>query len=113
MRMVAMINAARISIIVAVASAAAGALIALNQVDSPVARIETAVRDAGAMAPVVYVALYAIATTLMVPGTLFALLGGLLFGPLWGVLWNLLAATIGATVSFLIACYAVADWVVI
>ncbi len=67
--------------------------------------------SAGALGPLLYIAIYAAATTLFVPGALFGLAGGVLFGPVWGTVWNLAGATIGAALSFLIARYLAADWV--
>lgn len=55
------------------------------------------------LAPVIFVALYAGATALAVPGTILTLAGGALFGFYWGTLFNLLAANIGANAAFLVA----------
>jgi len=74
-------------------------------------RLETVVVSAGALGPLLYIAIYAAATTLFVPGALFGLAGGVLFGPVWGTVSNLAGATIGAALSFLIARYLAADWV--
>ncbi len=54
-------------------------------------------------APVVFVALYAGATALAVPGTILTFAGGAVFGFWWGTLLNLLAANIGANAAFLLA----------
>ena len=54
-------------------------------------------------APVIFIALYAIATSLAIPGTLLSLAGGALFGFYWGTLFNLVAANIGANAAFLLA----------
>ena len=75
------------------------------------ARLEAMVASAGALGPLLYIALYALATPLFVPGTLFGLAGGALFGPVWGTVWNLIGATLGAALSFLVARYLAADWV--
>jgi uncharacterized membrane protein YdjX (TVP38/TMEM64 family) len=63
------------------------------------------------LAGMMFVAAYALATLLFVPGSLMTLLGGLLFGPVWGSLLNLTGATIGATLAFLAARYLAAGWV--
>ncbi len=65
----------------------------------------------GLWAPVIYVALYALATVVFAPGSLFALAGGAMFGPVLGTFLNLLGATIGASTAFLIARYLAGDWV--
>lgn len=54
-------------------------------------------------APVIFVAIYATATALAVPGTILTLGGGAVFGFFWGTLLNLAAANIGANAAFAIA----------
>src|SRR5262249_11771992 len=75
------------------------------------ADIEHAIRTLGPWGPVAYVALFALATVLFLPGALFAVAGGALFGPAWGTIVNLTGASLGATLAFLIARYVAADWV--
>jgi len=76
-----------------------------------VAALESWVKSAGALGPVLYMAVYAIATVLFLPGSVLTLAGGALFGPVWGTLYNLTGATLGATAAFLIARYLASDWV--
>ncbi len=66
---------------------------------------------AGALGPAVYMAVYAVATVLFLPGSVITLAGGALFGPVWGTLYSLTGATIGATAAFFSARYLAADWV--
>ena len=54
-------------------------------------------------APVIFVAIYATATALAVPGTILTLGGGAIFGFWWGTLLNFTAANIGANAAFAIA----------
>ncbi len=76
-----------------------------------VAALQVWVEGAGAAAPLVFVAVYASATVLFLPGAVITMAGGALFGPVWGTLWNLTGATLGASLAFLIARYFGADWV--
>jgi uncharacterized membrane protein YdjX (TVP38/TMEM64 family)/rhodanese-related sulfurtransferase len=69
------------------------------------------VEGAGAAGPLVFIAIYAAATVLFLPGAIITLAGGALFGPVWGTLWNLCGATLGATLAFLIARHLGAGWV--
>ena len=69
------------------------------------------VAAAGAAGPLVFMAVYAAATVLFLPGSLLTLAGGALFGPVWGTLYNLTGAALGAALAFLIARYLAADWV--
>ena len=54
-------------------------------------------------APAIFVAIYASATALAVPGTILTLGGGAIFGFWWGTLLNMIAANIGANAAFAIA----------
>ena len=65
----------------------------------------------GALGPLVFMLVYAVATVLFLPGAVITLAGGALFGPVWGTFYNLTGATIGATLAFVIARYLAADWV--
>jgi uncharacterized membrane protein YdjX (TVP38/TMEM64 family)/sulfur relay (sulfurtransferase) complex TusBCD TusD component (DsrE family)/rhodanese-related sulfurtransferase len=76
-----------------------------------VAALESWIKAAGALGPVLYMAVYAIATVLFLPGSVLTLAGGALFGPVWGTLYSLTGATLGATVAFLAARYFASDWV--
>jgi uncharacterized membrane protein YdjX (TVP38/TMEM64 family) len=60
----------------------------------------------GVVAPLVFIAIYAVATVAFLPGTPLSLLAGLIFGPVFGTLWAVIGATIGATLAFLIGRYA-------
>lgn len=60
----------------------------------------------GAIAPIVFIVIYVVATVAFLPGAPLSLLAGLVFGPVWGTLWTLLGATVGATLAFLLGRYA-------
>jgi len=65
---------------------------------------------AGAAGPLMFIAAYAVATVLFVPGSILTLAGGALFGPVAGTLYSLTGATIGATAAFVLARYLAAGW---
>lgn len=65
----------------------------------------------GIWAPVAFIVLFALATVAFLPGTVFALAGGVMFGPLLGTLFNLTGATIGAVLAFLAARHMAYGWV--
>jgi uncharacterized membrane protein YdjX (TVP38/TMEM64 family)/rhodanese-related sulfurtransferase len=75
------------------------------------AALQAWVESAGTAGPVIFIAIYAVATVLFLPGAVITLAGGALFGPVWGTLWNLSGATLGALLAFLIARHLGADWV--
>src|SRR3990167_11176638 len=68
-------------------------------------------QDAGVAAPLMFMALYAAATVLFLPGSILTISGGALFGPVWGTFYSLTGATLGATLAFLVARYLAGDWV--
>lgn len=66
--------------------------------------------QAGAWAPLAFVAVYALATVLFLPGSVLTLAAGALFGPLAGALYSLAGATIGASAAFLVARHLAGNW---
>ncbi len=74
-------------------------------------RLRGFIQGAGVMAPIIYMGLYAIAPSLLLPGLPFTIAGGILFGPFWGVVYAITGATAGACIAFLVARYAARGWV--
>lgn len=60
---------------------------------------------------VIFIAIYALAAVLFLPGTVLSLAGGALFGPVLGTAINLTGATLGATLSFLISRHLASQWI--
>ena len=100
---------ARLLLALALAAGIALALVYREHLDA--AALTDWVAAAGLAGPLVFMAVYALATVLFLPGSLLTLAGGALFGPVWGTLYNLTGATLGAALAFLIARYLAADWV--
>jgi len=73
--------------------------------------LETWINDAGVLAPMVFILIYALATVLFLPGSVITLAGGALFGPVLGTFLNLTGATLGAALAFLISRYLASDWI--
>lgn len=91
---------------------AAGIAVALlNQDRLDAAALEVWVRAVGVAGPLVFIALYALAAVLFLPGSVLTLAGGALFGPVWGSLYNLTGATLGAALAFLMARALASDWI--
>ncbi|MBT8438714.1 MAG: VTT domain-containing protein [Gammaproteobacteria bacterium] len=91
---------------------AVGIVIAIIYRDSfDVAALEAWIDDAGVLAPIVFMLIYALATVLFLPGSVMTLAGGALFGPVLGTLYNLTGATLGAVLAFLISRYLASDWI--
>lgn len=58
--------------------------------------------SAGAWAPLLYMAFYALGVCLFIPGTLLTGLGAAIFGPYWGFLYVWVGAMLGSSAGFLI-----------
>ncbi|HET9229383.1 MAG TPA: TVP38/TMEM64 family protein [Thermoanaerobaculia bacterium] len=63
------------------------------------------VEGLGALAPVVFVLGYAVATLAFIPGSALTLAAGAIFGVVEGTIYTLLGATLGASAAFLVARY--------
>jgi uncharacterized membrane protein YdjX (TVP38/TMEM64 family) len=95
--------------ILGIVLAAVGGLILLilagRSLGGYVPRFAQWVQGLGLWGPVVFVAGYAVATVLFVPGLLLTLAAGAIFGVWLGTLYTMLGATLGATLAFLVARY--------
>ncbi len=72
--------------------------------------LETRMAELGFTAPLLFMAIYALAAVFFLPGSVLTLAGGALFGPVWGTVYSLAGATVGATLAFLVSRYLAADW---
>jgi uncharacterized membrane protein YdjX (TVP38/TMEM64 family) len=61
--------------------------------------------NAGFLAPLAYMIVYAVGVCLFVPGTLLTTLGAAVFGPYFGFLYVWVGAMIGSTLAFFIGRY--------
>ncbi|MDP3073207.1 MAG: TVP38/TMEM64 family protein [Opitutaceae bacterium] len=69
------------------------------------------IQGLGVWGPVIFVALYIVATVLFVPGSALTLGAGALFGVTLGSVLVSIGATLGATAAFLVGRYLARDWV--
>ncbi|NDO80185.1 hypothetical protein CJP72_05155 [Citrobacter sp. NCU1] len=65
--------------------------------------LQEIVRQSGALAYILYILLFIIATLCLMPGSVLVIVGGVVFGPFWGTLLSLVAATLASSLSFLLA----------
>lgn len=63
----------------------------------------------GPWGPLVFAAIYVVATVLALPGSPLSLVAGALFGGLWGTVVISFASTLGAAAAFLLARYVARD----
>ena len=54
----------------------------------------------GIWGPVIYMLLYAVGPSFLVPGAVMTIAGGLAFGTLWGSIYSVLGADAGALIAF-------------
>lgn len=64
------------------------------------AQIKVEVLQSGVWAPIVYMLLYAVGPSFLVPGAVMTIAGGLAFGTAWGSVYSLIGADVGAVVAF-------------
>jgi len=98
----------RIVLLLGLASALIAAFLCRDRLN--LEALDSAIKEAGLLGPLLFMTVYAIATVLFVPGSVLTAAGGVLFGPVAGTFYNLTGATIGATLAFLIARYLASDW---
>lgn len=99
----------RASLLVLLAAGIAAALYHARLLDA--ALVSQLAAQAGDAAPFLFVAGYALATVLFLPGSILTIAGGALFGPVAGTLYSLTGATLGATLAFLTARHLASGWV--
>ena len=68
-------------------------------------RLGLFLENAGFLAPLVFMMVYAVGVCLFVPGTLLTTLGAAIFGPCFGFLYVWVGAMVGASLAFLIGRY--------
>lgn len=65
--------------------------------------LRTFIQSFGLLAPFAYILIYSIAPSLLLPGSVISLAGGLAFGGLYGTIYTVIGATIGASLAFFLA----------
>ncbi|MDT8281561.1 MAG: VTT domain-containing protein [Gammaproteobacteria bacterium] len=85
------------------------AIVYRDQFDA--AALEVWISNAGVLAPILFILIYALVTILFLPGSVITLAGGALFGPVLGTFLNLTGATLGAALAFLISRYLASNWI--
>jgi uncharacterized membrane protein YdjX (TVP38/TMEM64 family) len=69
------------------------------------------VDDLGAVAPLVFIIIYIVATVAFLPGSVLTLGAGVLFGVIKGSVYVFIGATLGATLAFLVGRYLARGWI--
>ncbi len=90
----------RAALIVLLAAACAWLLRSHQEWFSDPRMVKVEVLAWGVWAPTIYILLYAVGPSLLVPGAVMTVAGGLAFGALWGAVYALIGAEMGAMVAF-------------
>jgi uncharacterized membrane protein YdjX (TVP38/TMEM64 family) len=69
------------------------------------------VASKGALGPIIFMGVYALATVMAIPGSALTIMAGAIFGSIVGVITVIFGATIGASLCFLISRYFARDFV--
>jgi uncharacterized membrane protein YdjX (TVP38/TMEM64 family)/Fe-S oxidoreductase len=78
--------------------------IILNEQDLfPAEHLLTVLKQYPVAAPLLFMAIYALAPSLMLPSIPLTLAAGFLWGPVWGVVFSIVGATIGSCLPFLLS----------
>src|ERR1700691_1999209 len=95
-----LMNALKLAIIAIIVGGSIWLLIEhWNWISDP-ATVKVEVIKWGAGGPVVYMLLYAVGPSFLVPGAVMTIAGGLAFGTMWGSVYSLIGGDVGAIVAF-------------
>jgi uncharacterized membrane protein YdjX (TVP38/TMEM64 family) len=93
-------NLLRVVILVVLVGGSAYLLLThLNWFEDP-RLVKREVLECGVWGPIVYILLFAVGPSFLVPGAVMTIAGGLAFGALWGAVWSMIGAYLGALVAF-------------
>lgn len=94
------LDAARMASIAAIAIVCAWLLWEHSEWFRDPALVKAEVLSWGIWGPTIFIVLYAVGPSFLVPGAVMTIAGGLAFGTLWGSVYSLVGADIGAIVAF-------------
>jgi len=74
-------------------------------------RLAAFIEAQGIWAPIVFILIFTVAPTLLIPALPLTVTAGIIFGPFWGVVYVSIGSTAGATLAFLVARVFGRKWV--
>src|SRR5579863_1470617 len=95
-----LMNAVKIAIIVILVGGSVWLLMEHSEWFRNPALVKVEVLQWGVWGPVVFMLLYAVGPSFLVPGAVMTIAGGLAFGTLWGSIYSVLGADAGALIAF-------------
>jgi uncharacterized membrane protein YdjX (TVP38/TMEM64 family) len=94
------LNVLKLAVLAAIAGGSLWLLLSHSEWFRDPRQVKLEVLAWGVWGPLVYVLLYAIGPSFLVPGAVMTIAGGLAFGTMWGSVYSLIGADIGAIVAF-------------
>src|SRR5271168_942049 len=95
-----LMNFIKVAIILIIVGGSGWLLAEHHQWFTDPALVKAQVVEWGAWGPVIYMLLYAVGPSFLVPGAVMTIAGGLAFGTKWGSVYSLIGGDIGALVAF-------------
>jgi len=95
-----LMNILKVAIILIIVGGSVWLLIEHHQWFTDPALVKAQVVQWGAWGPVIYMLLYAVGPSFLVPGAVMTIAGGLAFGTKWGSVYSLIGGDVGAIVAF-------------
>src|SRR5215472_14974017 len=94
------VNLVKVAIILLIVGGSVWLLLAHREWFEDPKQVKLEVLAWGVWGPLVYMMLYAVGPSFLVPGAVMTIAGGLAFGTLWGSVYSLIGANVGAVVAF-------------
>jgi uncharacterized membrane protein YdjX (TVP38/TMEM64 family) len=95
-----LMNVVKIAVIAILVGGSIWLLIAHSEWFTEPALVKAQVIQWGAWGPIVYMLLYAVGPSFLVPGAVMTIAGGLAFGTKWGSVYSLIGGDAGALIAF-------------
>jgi uncharacterized membrane protein YdjX (TVP38/TMEM64 family) len=95
-----MMNVIKIAIIVILVGGSIWLLLAHSEWFRNPALVKVEVLQWGPWGPVIFILLYAVGPSFLVPGAVMTIAGGLAFGTFWGSIYSLIGGDLGALIAF-------------
>ena len=93
-------NVLKVAIIVLLVGGSVWLLLAHSEWFRDPTQVKVEVLMWGVWGPIVFILLYAVGPSFLVPGAVMTIAGGLAFGTLWGSVYSLIGADVGALLAF-------------
>ncbi|HEY6417800.1 MAG TPA: TVP38/TMEM64 family protein [Candidatus Binataceae bacterium] len=95
-----LLNTFKLACVVALVGGSVWLLVAHTEWFRDPKQLKVEVLSWGAWGPAIYMLLYAVGPSFLVPGAVMTIAGGLAFGTLWGSVYSLIGADAGALIAF-------------